>query len=108
MSVFAIIENDKVTNIVEAETKELLQMLLPEAELLETTEATGIAYVDSDYDREAGKFVPPQPFDSWTFSKSTWSWSAPKAYPEVEGKFFIWDEESLDWIEPVVVEVTAE
>lgn len=108
MSVFAIIENDKVTNIVEAETEELLQMLLPEAELLETTEATGIAYIDSDYDREVGKFVPPQPFTSWAFDRTSWSWGAPKAYPQVEGKFFIWDEEQLDWVEPVIEPIVAE
>jgi hypothetical protein len=108
MSVFAILKDNKVENLVESETQEILQMLLPDAQLLEVTDATGVAYLGSDYDIKKKKFVPPQPFASWTFSRTLWSWSAPKAYPEIEEKFFIWDEEQLDWVEPIIEEIVAE
>lgn len=43
------------------------------------------------------EFIPPKPFDSWTWNDSKKEWEAPTPMPE--GALYIWDEETLSWIE---------
>jgi hypothetical protein len=57
----------------------------------------GIGYV---YDRENDVFYPAQPYPSWTLSKSTWTWDAPKPR-SLDDKVYQWDEAKLDWVELV-------
>ena len=52
----------------------------------------GIGYT---YDADADEFVAPQPFPSWTLDSNN-DWQAPT--PKPEGSF-IWDEETLAWVE---------
>lgn len=52
----------------------------------------GIGYT---YDAVADVFIAPQPFPSWTLD-SNHDWQAPT--PKPEGSF-IWDEETLAWVE---------
>ena len=47
------------------------------------------------YDADADQFVAPQPFPSWTLDSNN-DWQAPT--PKPEGSF-IWDEETLAWVE---------
>ena len=52
----------------------------------------GIGYT---YDADADQFVAPQPFPSWTLDSNN-DWQPPT--PKPEGSF-IWDEETLAWVE---------
>lgn len=55
----------------------------------------GIGYT---YDRTRDAFIPPQPFPSWVLNDETCLWECPVAYPN-DGKRYIWNEETLSWIE---------
>jgi hypothetical protein len=50
------------------------------------------------YDEERDAFIPPQPFESWVLNEDTCLWDAPVPYP-TDGAVYVWDEDSLDWIE---------
>ena len=55
----------------------------------------GIGYT---YDHINDVFFAPQPYQSWTISKSTWEWQPPIPYPNDE-KSYIWDETKIAWKE---------
>lgn len=57
----------------------------------------GIGYT---YDIVNDVFYEPQPFTSWVLNTATWTWEAPTPYPN-DGKFYVWDEATQSWIEPV-------
>ena len=69
----------------------------------------GIGYT---YDSVRDAFYSPQPFPSWLLDEDTCIWAAPVAMPEpVEGTFYTWDEETVNWIAtviPVLPEPTQE
>tara|TARA_R110000868_G_scaffold54675_1_gene170694 strand:- start:63 stop:428 length:366 start_codon:yes stop_codon:yes gene_type:complete len=54
----------------------------------------GIGYT---YDSGRDAFIPPQPYPSWIMSEETCLWSSPVERP-AEGGAFIWNEETLNWI----------
>ena len=54
------------------------------------------AAIGFKYDKKRNAFIPPQPFNSWSLNKDTCLWQAPKEKPE---GIYVWDEESLSWIE---------
>lgn len=58
----------------------------------------GIGY---SYDEALDAFVPPKPFESWTLNEETALWEPPVAYP-TDGELYVWDEESLTWIQPEI------
>ena len=103
MTIFAIVENDVVTNNVLCDSLAILQALLPEATLIEETELTGFAWIGSDV--IGGKFKPPQRYDSWSFDAEAFFWVAPTPMPE-DGKPYYWNESELAWVEIVPVEIT--
>jgi len=43
-------------------------------------------------------FIAPQPFPSWLLNETTCQWNAPVPYPD-DGKQYIWNEETLSWLE---------
>jgi hypothetical protein len=96
MTIFAIVENDSVTNSVICESLTILQLLLPEANLIEETELTGFAWIGAEV--IGGKFKPPQPFDSWSFDSESFVWVAPTPMPD-DGKPYYWNESELVWVE---------
>ena len=51
----------------------------------------GIGY---SYNEEKNVFIPPKPYESWTFNYETLDWQAPKPQPH-EGH--VWSEEIQDW-----------
>ena len=55
----------------------------------------GIGYT---YDRERDAFISPKPFPSWMLNEETCLWNAPTPMP-VDGKQYIWNEETLSWVE---------
>jgi len=58
----------------------------------------GIGY---SYDNGRDAFIPPKPFASWALNETTCTWEAPVARPEVEGKYFTWNESTISWDEVV-------
>ena len=61
----------------------------------------GIGYTFSDapeWAAQGGAFIPPQPFPSWVLNPETALWDAPAPMP-TEGGPWIWDEDSLSWVE---------
>jgi hypothetical protein len=58
----------------------------------------GAGYI---YDNVNDVFYPPSPYPSWTISAETnWMWAPPTPMPgPTDGKFYIWDEPTLSWIE---------
>lgn len=97
MATFAIIENNKVANLAVADSIEVLSFVLPGANLVEVTEATGPANMDAEYRESKGRFVPTQQHLSWTWNEKKFTWEAPVAQPADGGPFY-WDEETLSWI----------
>ena len=52
------------------------------------------AGVGGTYDADNDRFIPPQPFPSWTLNTETGTWEAPEA--AVPG--YVWDEATLSWV----------
>ena len=59
----------------------------------------GIGY---SYDETLDAFIPPKPFPSWLLNEDTCNWNAPVEMPVKEGKFFVWNEELVNWEELVI------
>ena len=57
----------------------------------------GIGYI---YDEARDAFIEPQPFSSWTLDDATTEWVPPTPMP-MDGKFYLWVEPLLQWVEPV-------
>ena len=53
----------------------------------------GIGYT---YDPENDVFYAPQPYPSWTLDQTTWTWTAPVAYP-TDGRLYTWTESNQTW-----------
>lgn len=56
------------------------------------------ASIGFKYNQTKDAFIPPQPYTSWTLNETTCQWEAPVAYPD-DGNLYLWDEETLNWIE---------
>ena len=57
------------------------------------------AGIGMHYDPIADHFFAPQPYPSWTLDADA-IWQAPVARP-TDGKFYSWDETTLNWIEVI-------
>jgi hypothetical protein len=53
------------------------------------------------WDEARDAFIPPKPYPSWTLVESTCQWEAPVPRPD-DGKFYIWNEDLLNWEEFVL------
>jgi hypothetical protein len=42
-------------------------------------------------------FRSPQPYPSWTWNAEIYQWEAPVPYPDYEGTYYIWNEETQEW-----------
>jgi hypothetical protein len=56
------------------------------------------AGIGDTYVASTGNFKPPQPFESWRWNATKWTWIAPEDYP-TDGKPYSWDETTRTWIE---------
>lgn len=100
MTVYAVVKDGIVQNSIEADARVIAEAVLGQldGDIVEQTDATGIAFIGSGY--ENGKFMAPRPYDSWIFDKSSWSWVAPLPYPLFpEGKRGVWNEGNQNWEE---------
>jgi len=55
----------------------------------------GIGYT---FDATRDAFIAPKPFASWVLNETTCLWDAPTPMP-ADGKFYLWNEEQLAWVE---------
>jgi hypothetical protein len=55
----------------------------------------GVGY---SYDEQRDAFISPKPFTSWELNESTCLWESPIPMP-ADGKMYLWDEETLSWVE---------
>jgi hypothetical protein len=93
---FAVIKNEVVENVIVAEALIIAQSLLPDYLVVEIEPNNLVAGVGSRY--ADGKFIPPQPFLSWTLNASTNQWEPPVERPEIEeNQMALWNEDSLSW-----------
>lgn len=52
------------------------------------------------YDSLLDAFIPPKPYPSWLLDTQTCLWDPPVPYPN-DGKIYMWDEQTLSWVEVV-------
>lgn len=43
------------------------------------------------------RWMPPQPYPSWTFDENSFEWQAPVPYPS-ERALYSWDETAGEWV----------
>lgn len=94
MTIFALVVDDFVENIVEAESLQILEALVPDMIVVQESESSGIAWIGSEVIND--RFKPPQPYSSWTFDDMLFEWIAPMAYPN-DGTPYSWNEETQSW-----------
>lgn len=64
----------------------------------ENSESKKIAGVGHTYSEDYEGFVPPQPWNKWTFNTELWDWEPPTPDPSTDTEYFSWDEEKEDWV----------
>lgn len=99
MSIFAVLgENNVVVNRIISDTAEYIYLTLgADLLLVQEDETTGPATIGEKY-LESGVFQPPRPYPSWEWNDTLIEWQPPMACPTDE-KRYVWDEESLNWVE---------
>lgn len=55
----------------------------------------GVGYT---YDSGRDAFYEPQPYPSWSLNETSCIWEPPVAHPN-DGKSYVWDETSRQWVE---------
>lgn len=50
------------------------------------------------YNEDLDAFISSKPHEGWVLNETTAEWEAPIPMPE-DGKFYIWDNATLNWIE---------
>lgn len=88
MNNYAVVENDKIVNVVVAESAEIA------AEVTGATviETTGVPWIDWQFVNN--EWRSPQPYPSWTWVDG--SWNAPITKPHDDDSW-IWNEDILSW-----------
>jgi|LakMenEpi03Aug12_release.lakeMendotaPanAssembly.Ray.scaffolds.fasta_scaffold860129_2 hypothetical protein len=107
MAHYAKIENNIVTNVIVAEQDFIESGAAgdPTTWVQTSYNSTirenyaGIGYV---YFPDLDMFVPPKTFESWILDEVNGKWDAPTQKPDGD-KNYIWNEESLSWIESASV-----
>lgn len=114
MAHFCKIENNKVIQVIVADTQEWCESNLG-GEWVQTSYNTyggkhsqgGIPFrknyagVGYTYDRERDAFIPEQPYESWLLNEETCLWEAPIPYPQ-EGGLYSWNEEKVEWVKQII------
>lgn len=106
-------ENNIVTEVITGiDETELIEGLSPETwygnfrgQVCKRTSYNGnirknYAGIGFSYDPALDAFIPPKPYPSWILNEETCRWDAPVAKPDNENPY-IWDEETLSWIEGI-------
>lgn len=102
ISNYAFIKNNNVidTAVFEDPSDELLLQFKNEFELDNIVLATTKTAIGGTFD--GTKFWLPKPYESWIKNEDLEEWQAPVSYPlfdEQNPKYYIWNEEILNWEE---------
>lgn len=91
MAKFAVIENELILNIIEADSKEIAESATGHTCIEFTDEPAGPGgrYVN-------GVFIQVQPYPSWVLNQDN-IWEAPVPTPTEPGPWR-WDEDSTSWV----------
>jgi hypothetical protein len=57
------------------------------------------AAIGGTYDSVSNVFIHPKPYPSWTLNNQTYEWEPPVPYPSNHNYMYIWNEETISWIE---------
>ena len=84
----------KVVKVIEAESSVIENFSDNELWVITSVELTKkIAAVGDSYDVENNHFKSPQPYASWTFNTTSWSWVPPITMPtQSDVEVYEWDE----------------
>jgi len=101
--VIVVHNNELLVDGIESETKgiEFCQSLFGDNWIQTSYNATirkNYAGTGMIYNSVRDAFIPPKPFESWVLNEDTCQWETPLAYP-TDGKEYIWDEPTINWIE---------
>lgn len=55
------------------------------------------------FDKDNDRFMPKQPFASWSFDEESYQWQPPIPMPETDGIRYEWNETTQNWNEVVIV-----
>lgn len=66
---------------------------------IECTESTGLGSIGMTYNKEKNKFIHAKPFISWILDEETLEWNSPVGDKPNDGKLYMWDESSQNWVE---------
>lgn len=98
MAKFAVIENENILNIIEAESLEIAESLTGYTCVEYTTEP---AEPNGLYKNNT--FVKAKPYSSWSLNETNLTWEAPVPKPEQEeGSYWKWDELNKNWIKVII------
>jgi len=103
MSHFAKVENGIVTQVIVAEQDFINSGAVGDSFLWVQTSYNNsfrknFAGVGDEYDSINDRFMPPQPFNSWTVNTETFSYEPPVPYP-TDDLMYKWNEETQSWDE---------
>lgn len=104
---FAIIENNKVKNVIETEEEEsiatqVLKMMFEDAIIVKINEEEKKSlFLDSEF--IDNKFYSPRPHPSWIIKNE--NWHPPVSVPQ-DGKIYEWEESEQCWKENLNITVT--
>lgn len=91
----AVLNNGRIKSLIIAESVEIAEEIT--GGTCAHAETGDIGWL---WNEQHGKFLPDQPFASWTWDEVALAWVAPKPKPESEAEL-AWDEATLSWVEYV-------
>lgn len=94
MSIYAKIENNNVTNIIECDDENISTQ---NGYHIKVTSSTRNPQIGGTYDSEAQKFIDNKPYDSWTLNEN-FEWVAPVERTTIKS---YWDEDLQSWFPTV-------
>ena len=97
MAYYAQLENNIVTNVIQAHSKNWCETVLGgtwQETFIDNSQF--FHYAGLGYNFDGTGFYSPQPYPSWTLDKTQYIWKAPKSYP-TDGKMYNWSEQNQEW-----------
>lgn len=91
---YAISDGKKIVNVILADNINIAQ----EFSEMDAIETEGVPWIGWTLEEEGWR--SPSPYPSWSWNGT--EWVAPQEKPNVEGKFFVWNEELLSWEEEYI------
>lgn len=96
---FAVLDGETVINTIICDSKAVAEDITGKTcvEFTDEPAEIGGTYVNR-------KFIRIKPYPSWVYDGEN-NWNPPVEYPDVEGKNFAWDEDTVSWTEVEVVDL---